>query len=82
VRTRGHPNECAELQLPELEKFSNVDVDLFPFTGNIRVVRSLDPGLDQRAIEAVRQWHFRPGTKDGKPVRVAATVDVNFQLLD
>jgi TonB family protein len=50
-------------------------------TDNIRVTKSLDPGLDQKAIEAVRQWRFRPGTKAGKPVTVAAIVDVNFQLL-
>jgi TonB family protein len=50
------------------------------FADNIRIARSLDPGLDQRTIEAVRLWRFRPGTKDGKPVRVPATVEVNFQL--
>ena len=49
---------------------------------NIRVVRSLDQGLDQKAIEAVRKWKFRPGMKDGKPVTVAATIEVNFHLLD
>jgi protein TonB len=44
------------------------------------VVRSLDPGLDEKAIEAVSQWKFRPGMKDGVPVYVVATVEVNFQL--
>jgi periplasmic protein TonB len=48
---------------------------------NIRVMRSLDPALDEQAIEAVRQWKFRPGQKDGMPVTVAATIEVNFRLL-
>jgi TonB family protein len=47
----------------------------------IRVVRSLDPGLDEQAVAAVRRWKFRPGMKDGKPVPVAATIEVNFRLL-
>ena len=48
---------------------------------NIRVVRSLGLGLDEKAIEAVKKWKFSPGKKDGKPVLVAATVEVNFRLL-
>ena len=38
----------------------------------IRVVRSLGLGLDEKAIEAVKQWKFKPGNKDGKPVTVQA----------
>lgn len=47
----------------------------------LRVVRPLGLGLDEKAIEAVQKWRFRPGFKDGKPVPVAATVEVNFRLL-
>jgi TonB family protein len=47
---------------------------------DIRVIRKLDPGLDQKAIEAVRQWTFEPATRNGQPVAVQATVEVNFQL--
>jgi len=47
----------------------------------IRVVRSLDPGgLDMEAVQAVRQWRFRPGRIDGAPVDVFVTVMVNFHL--
>ena len=49
---------------------------------NIQVIRSLDEGLDNNAIEAVRQWEFKPGTKDGEPVTVRANVEVNYRLLD
>lgn len=47
---------------------------------DIRVTRSLDKGLDQEAIVAIEKWHFSPGIKDGKAVRVAANIDVNFHL--
>lgn len=48
---------------------------------NVRVIRSLGLGLDEKAIEAVRQWRFRPGRRKGEPVKVAATIEVNFRLL-
>jgi periplasmic protein TonB len=48
---------------------------------NIKVVRALGLGLDEKAIEAVQKWRFKPGTKDGKPVPVQATIEVNFRLL-
>jgi TPR repeat protein len=43
-------------------------------------MRPLGFGLDETAIEAVRQWRFRPATKDGKAVNVQATIEVNFVL--
>ncbi len=48
---------------------------------DIRVVRGIGLGLDERAIEAVAQWLFKPGTKDGKPVAVSANIEVSFHLL-
>ncbi|MFN3322071.1 MAG: energy transducer TonB [Bryobacteraceae bacterium] len=50
-------------------------------TQNIKVLRPLGLGLDEKAIEAVTKWRFRPAYKDGKPVAVAANVEVNFRLL-
>jgi outer membrane biosynthesis protein TonB len=38
-------------------------------------------GLEEKAIEAVKQWRFRPGTRDGKPVMAPASIEVNFHLL-
>ena len=49
-------------------------------TENIKVARSLDPGLNRKAVEAVREWKFKPGMYDGKPVAVHVNVEVNFRL--
>jgi TonB family protein len=48
---------------------------------NMRVVRRLGMGLDEKAVEAVSVWRFRPGVKQGNSVAVMATVEVNFRLL-
>ena len=47
----------------------------------LKVVRSLDGGLDENAVRAIKQWKFRPGMKDGIPVDVALNVEVNFSLI-
>jgi len=47
---------------------------------DFRVMRSLGYGLDEKAIEAVRKWRFKPGMKDGNAVSVAATIEINFLL--
>jgi periplasmic protein TonB len=48
---------------------------------NVNVLRSVGLGLDERAVEAVRQWKFRAGMVDGKAVAMRAMVEVNFRLL-
>ena len=48
---------------------------------NIHVIRRLGMGLDEKAMEAVEQWRFKPGMKDGQPVTVEATIEVSFRLL-
>ena len=58
-----------------------IEVDPSGKAVNIRVVRSLGLGLDEKAIEAVRKWKFKPGYKNGQPVTVQATIEVNFRLL-
>jgi protein TonB len=46
----------------------------------MRVQRSLGMGLDEKAIEAVGKWRFRPAMKDGQPVPVEVNIEVNFRL--
>jgi protein TonB len=58
-----------------------VDVDTTGRAVNFRIARSLGLGLDEKAMEAVSRWKFRPAQRDGKPVTVSATIEVNFHLL-
>src|SRR5580658_2493673 len=48
---------------------------------DIHVVKSLGMGLDEKAMEAVEKWKFKPGMKGGQAVNVRATIEVNFRLL-
>jgi protein TonB len=50
--------------------------------GDVKVIRSLDSvyGLDESAVKAMKQWEFKPGTKDGKPVAVRVEIDMAFTL--
>ena len=51
--------------------------------GNVtraRVIRGLGMGLDEKALEAVRQYRFKPAMENGKPVKVEVNVEVNFQI--
>ena len=48
--------------------------------GRIRITRSLDPGLDQQAVIAVRQWRFHPSRRLGQPVASRVTVELAFTL--
>ncbi len=57
------------------------DVDLSGRPIHIRVVRSLGLGLDEKAMEAVGRWKFRPAAVGDKPVVAPAEVFVTFRLL-
>jgi len=48
---------------------------------NFKVVRPLGLGLDEKAIEAVKKWKFKPGYLNGQPVTVGAQIQVGFRLL-
>jgi periplasmic protein TonB len=48
---------------------------------HVRVVRGIGMGLDEKAVEAVRQYRFKPAMENGKPVTVEMYVDVVFQIL-
>jgi protein TonB len=47
---------------------------------HIRVARGVGMGLDEKAVEAVRQYKFKPALQNGKPVPVDLYIDVNFQI--
>lgn len=48
---------------------------------NITVLKGIEMGLGEKAVEAVAKWRFKPGMKDGKAVDVRAKIEVGFRLL-
>jgi len=46
----------------------------------IRVVRSLDPGLDDAAIKALKEWKFKPAARNSEAVDVGINIEINFNL--
>ena len=49
--------------------------------GDVDVLRGLGMGLDEAAVEAVKQWKYTPTLYDGEPVEVVVTISVKFQLI-
>jgi TonB family protein len=47
---------------------------------DLKVVRSVGLGLDEKALEAVRMWRFEPGHKNGQAVATQIHVEVTFRL--
>jgi TonB family protein len=59
----------------------SVVIDEHGVPTDIHVTGPLGLGLDEKAVEAVQKWRFRPGLKNGKPVKVRASIEVSFRLL-
>jgi protein TonB len=55
-------------------------VDEYGNPSHVRVVRGVGMGLDEKAVEAVRQYKFKPATQNGKPVKVDLYISVNFEI--
>jgi TonB family protein len=49
---------------------------------NVHVTRGVGMGLDEKAVEAVKQYRFKPAMENGRPVAVYLNVQVNFQIRD
>ncbi len=58
----------------------NLWVDEQGRPSHVRVIRGVGMGLDERAMEAVKQYKFKPAMENGKPVLVELNVEVNFQI--
>jgi periplasmic protein TonB len=58
-----------------------IEVDATGKVTNPRIVKSVGMGLDEKAIESVLKWTFRPGTLNGKPVTTSAAIYMSFHLL-
>ena len=48
--------------------------------GDVKILKRLGAGLDDRAVQAVRQWRFTPARRLGSPVDVVVEVAVEFKL--
>jgi len=46
----------------------------------VKVIKGLPMGMSESAVEAVKQWKFKPGTMNGEPVDVIFNLTVNFKL--
>ena len=79
---KEEPDYTEEARAAKLQGTVVLSVEIDP-TGtatNFKVVRGLGLGLDEKAVEAVKKWKFKPGEKDGTAATVAATIEVNFRL--
>ena len=75
----GYSDEARRARY-EGDTFLSVDVDARGRPKNVRPVRPLGLGLDEEAIKALRQWRFRPATKDGEPVEKTIFIEIDFRL--
>lgn len=84
VIARCAPQYTPEAKRTSIEGTVVLYIQVYPDgrAHNIKVQSSLGSGLDEKAIEAVEQWRFSPGTKYGKPVVLSGTIEVKFRLKD
>jgi len=83
VLSKVEPEYTDEARAAQLDGTVRLMVEIGPdgVARNFNVTQSLGLGLDENAMDAISQWRFRPGMKDGQFVAVAATIEVNFHLL-
>jgi TonB family protein len=60
----------------------NLIVDTNGVPQNVHVLRGVGMGLDEKAVEAIRQYRFKPAFEDGKPVPVEVNCEVDFKIFD
>jgi protein TonB len=58
----------------------NLIVDQKGLPENVHILRGVGMGLDQKAVEAVKQYRFKPAMLGGKPVAVEVNVEVDFKI--
>jgi protein TonB len=96
IRGRAGGNVSAPILISSVEpefskeaskkKFSgnvlvNLWVDENGLPSHVHVLRGIDHGLDEKAVEAVKQYRFKPAMENGKPVLVELNVEVYFQIV-
>jgi TonB family protein len=76
------PEYTAEAKLAKMQGtvLVNLIVDEAGAPEYVHVLRGLSDGLDDKAVEAVRQYKFTPAMEDGKPVPVSLNIEVDFRI--
>jgi TonB family protein len=80
---KADPEYSAEARIANMSATVQVSA-IVETDGKLRDVlvdRSPGLGLDEKAMQAVSKWHFKPGLKDGMPVPVAINIEINFRLV-
>lgn len=84
VISRQEPPYSEEARKAKIQGVINLSlvVDSDGKPANVAVVLPLGHGLDEKAVDAVKAWRFKPGTNaNGQPVRIQTTIQVSFRLL-
>ena len=81
--SKVEPQYSDEARAAKLQGTEKVYAEIGPdgFAHNVTVVMGVGLGLDEKGVEAIKQWKFTPGTKDGQPVTVAVNIEINFRLM-
>jgi TonB family protein len=79
---KPEPNYTKEARDAKVEgtNILEIVVDSQGKVSEAKVTKSLDKGLDENAVNAVRAWKFKPATKAGKPVACKTTIEVSFRF--
>ena len=82
VIKRVEPEYSSEARAAKLDGTLTVYVDIETSgkPSNVQVIQGLGMGLDEKAIEAVKQWEFQPAMSAGMPVKSAQGVELSFRL--
>lgn len=78
--TAEYTDEAKEARISG-EVVLEIDIDAKGNVERARIKQSLDKGLDENAVTAVRKWMFKPATRNGEPVAATVSVSVKFTLL-
>jgi len=79
-RSRDNPSHTENAIGTNSPGVNGAPDDVDGMAKDIKVVKSLGYGLDEKAVEAVRKWRFEPAEKDGRPVAVQVNIEVSFRL--
>ena len=81
--SKVEPTYTEEARIARYQGTAVLSVEIGPdgLARNMKILRALGFGLNKKATEAISRWQFKPSTKDGQPVTVSATIEVNFRLL-